>query len=588
MAKNELRGASRRQFIQSVTAMGAMLGWGPARIKDFIARGAGEAAAANSASQNLVVLHGKQGAHGYPHLLFPHPDSYPNRTSNQLCTAFMQTATNTGATGDNLGGALSGTINYVNPPAMPSRGQLGAWNAGDRYKQVFGADNQAFAGFKSSNPTSQSLDQNYWGNSTIPKNAALPKAKKFLVAGRETPWLDKYGISKGITALDGGIINTFHITGAHNHYINFSRAWSMMAAAASIQQATRPTIVPVITISASSLQDPQSAIPNSDMYGIQGVNLIPGAPSNARVGSASQLVGLFNSNCARALGALANPANAQLFEAYTKGWIGSSKSAQLPTFSRGYRTAKLASNLVGLNLSDKLLPTAADQARYGYTGNTIGKLADLRDSLIVTAKALALGLTSQVIIAYGDDDPHSLFTAAGAGVNASTFATAFSNFLNAFMDDLMQTQDLFTPNLRLGDNTCIAFVGDVPRTGVSTPNWNDPTFGGQNRCWIMSNGILKTGFFGGDRARMPGDSPTDNNQNSAGPGEGCIYDPVTGDAVPITGVGTAQGISGDFRVRYGEMSMAAVLYAVARGDDRRVQDFYSGVLPTCAFIPQIL
>ena len=32
------------------------------------------------------------------------------------------------------------------------------------------------------------------------------------------------------------LINTFHITGTHNHYINFSCAWSMMAAAASIQQ----------------------------------------------------------------------------------------------------------------------------------------------------------------------------------------------------------------------------------------------------------------------------------------------------------------------------------------------------------------
>ena len=588
MAQNELRGASRRQFIQSVTALGAVLGWGPTRIKDFIARGAGEAAAANSASQNLVVLHGQQGAHGYPQLLFAHPDSYPNRTSNQLATAFMQTSAGTGAVGNNLGGALSGTIDYTNPPARASRGQLGAWNAGDRYKQVYGADNQAFAGFTSNNATSKSLDAAYWGSSTIPTNAALPKSKKFLVASRETPWLDKYGISKGITSLDGGIINVFHITGAHNHYINFAKAQSMMAAAAAIQQSTRPTIVPVITISPGALQDPQSAIPNSDMYGIQGVNLVPGAPNKATVANANQLVNLFNSNCAKALGALANPANAQLFEAYTKGWIGSSKSAQLPTFSRGYRTSKLASNLVGLNLADKLLPTAADQARYGYTGSTVGKIADLRDSLIVTAKALALGLTSQVIIAYMNDDPHDLFTSAGPGANASTFATAFSNFLNAFEDDLMQSQDLFVPSLKLGDNTVIAFVGDVPRTGISTPNWNDPTVGGQNRVWVMSNGMLKTGFFGGDRARLPGDAATSNDQGAAGPGEGCVWDPVTGDAIPITGVGTAMGVPGDFRVKYGEMSMAAVLYAVARGDDRRVQDFYSGVMPTCAFVPQIL
>ena len=134
----------------------------------------------------------------------------------------------------------------------------------------------------------------------------------------------------------------------------------------------------------------------------------------------------------------------------------------------------------------------------------------------------------------------------------------------------------------------IAFVGDVPRTGLSTPNWNDPTVGGQNRCWVMSNGILKTGFFGGDRARMPGDKATSNGQTAAGPGEGCVWDPITGDAIPITAVGQAQGVAGDFRVKYGEMSMAAVLYAVARGDERRVQDFYSGVMPTATFVPQIL
>ena len=586
MAKNELRGASRRQFIQSVTAMGAMLGWGPTRIKDFIARGAGDAAAANAASQNLVVLMGQQGAHGYPHLLFPMPDSYPNRASNQLAVAFMQTSASTGAVGNNLGGSLMNTVDYTNPPARASRGQLGAWNAGDRYKQVFGADNQAYGGFTSQDGTSMSLDQSYWGSSTVPKNAVLPKSKKFLVAGRETPWLDKYGISKGITSIEGGIINTFHITGAHNHYINFSKGYSMMAAAATIQQATRPTIVPVIQISPGACEDPNNN--NFDMYGTQGTNLVPGAPNKATVSSATQLVNLFNSNCAKALGALANPANAQLFEAYTKGWIGSSKSAQLPTFSRGYRTGKLASSLVGLNLADKLLPTASDLVRYGYTGNQVTKLSDLRDSLIVTAKALALGLTSQVIIAYGNDDPHNLFDTNGPGANASTFATAFSNFLNAFMDDLMQSQDLFVPSLKLGDNTCIAFVGDVPRTGISANGWQDPTKGGQNKVWVMSNGMLKTGFFGGDRATAPGIGMTSNDQTAAGPGEGCVFDPVTGDAIPITGVGKAQGIAGDFRIKYGEMSMASVLYAVARGDDRRVQDFYSGVMPTATFVQQII
>src|SRR4051794_9735448 len=109
MAKNELRGASRRQFIQGVTAMGAMLGWGPTRVRDFIARGAGDAAAANTISQSLVVMHGQQGAHGYPHLLWPHPDCFATgRPSSTLSSHFMQTSAGSGAVGSNLNTALSG------------------------------------------------------------------------------------------------------------------------------------------------------------------------------------------------------------------------------------------------------------------------------------------------------------------------------------------------------------------------------------------------------------------------------------------------------------------------------------------------
>ena len=118
----------------------------------------------------------------------------------------------------------------------------------------------------------------------------------------------------------------------------------------------------------------------------------------------------------------------------------------------------LASNLVGLNLSEKLLPTVEDRARYGFTASAPGKIADLRDNLIVAAKALKLGVTSTIIIGFGNDDPHALFTAAGEGtVNAATFGIAYGNMLNAFMDDLMSAKDPFAPEYLLGDNTVVAF-----------------------------------------------------------------------------------------------------------------------------------
>lgn len=593
MAKNELRGASRRQFIANSFAMGAAMGWGPSRIRDFISRGAGgDAFAAQKPVQNLVVLVGLQGAHGYTHLLFPQPDAFTNRASEELAVHFMQTNASTGATPNTFNGALtvpSAGYSYVNPPAMGSRGLLGAWAAGERYKRVYGVDNMAFGGYRSADATSRSLDTAFYGSDTVPTNANLSKDKKFIVAGRDTPWLDKYGLSKAITAIDGGIIQVFHRVTAHNGYINFGKQWSMMAAATAVQVQSRPTIVPAIVIGPFQ-RDPENG--NAPIYGDPGTaNMAPGAPASAQVNDATGVVNLFNSNAAKALGALSAPQNAQLFEAYTKGWIGSSKTAQLPTFSRGYRTAKLASNLVGLNLSEKLLPTVEDRARYGFTASAPGKIADLRDNLIVAAKALKLGVTSTIIIGYGNDDPHALFTAAGEGtVNAATFGIAFGNMMNAFMDDLMAAKDPFAPEYLLGDNTVVAFIGDVQRTGMSRNNWNDPTVHGANRVWVMSNGLLRTGFFGGERPTAAGQGATSNAHDAAGPGEGGLFDPRTGDMIPrdTSRIGFLQGKTGDQRPPYGEIGMAAVLYAVTRGDIRRVNDFYSGPEFTGIQVPVLL
>jgi hypothetical protein len=307
---------------------------------------------------------------------------------------------------------------------------------------------------------------------------------------------------------------------------------------------------------------------------------VPGSPAPATVANAASMVDLFNSNAARAGGILSNPANATLFNAYTKGLIGSSKTATVPNFNAGYNTAKAAANLVGLNLSSQLLPSPEDQARYGLIGD-VPKASELRDRLIVTAKALKLGLTAQVVIGYFDDDPHTLFTSTGAGgINASAAASIFGNLLQAFMADLMSAQDPYYPGTKLGDNTVIAFVGDVPRTALNNNAWNDPTFGGQNRTWIMSNGQLISGFFGGDRL-VPGDPTNTNSHTAPGPGEGGLWDLNTGDLIPFNGFDpsgnfTTSSIGVSVRQAYGETAMAAVLYAVTRGDIRAVNNFYSG------------
>ena len=63
------------------------------------------------------------------------------------------------------------------------------------------------------------------------------------------------------------------------------------------------------------------------------------------------------------------------------------KSAVLPTYFKAYQTTKLGSNLVGVNLADKLAPTDADRRRYGLTGNNPAKFAEFRDRLIVAEGA---------------------------------------------------------------------------------------------------------------------------------------------------------------------------------------------------------
>jgi hypothetical protein len=583
MASNELRGASRREFIKGAFALGAALGWGPSKIWDFIARGGGANALADCTSkgvQNLVLLVGQQGAHGYPHFLFPQPDTFVNgRVSATLAVHMMQPGSR-GGVANSFGGALrdAALSNYDTLPMAPDTG-VGKWAVGERYKIIRGVDNMAFRGYTSFNAQSMALDQQVFGAAKVPSNVGIDKAQNFLVAARETPWL-KYGPKKYITAIDGGGINPFHVTGSHNHYINGDsesvlsarKKWSVMAGAAAIQL-SRPTITPVVFV--------------GDMASNEGSGMayygrdVPGAPLPAFVASAGGIVDLFNSNAAKAGGALSNPKNAVLFEAYSKGFIGSSKSASLPTFNRGFKTAKLAANLVGLNLSEKLLPTDADRLRYGFTGGNPAKYAQLRDSLIVTAKALALGLTSQVVIGYFNDDPHGIFSPGGqtgAGDNPSSAARFFGNVLEAFMDDLMAVPDPFCPGIKLGDNTVVAFIGDVSRTMINFSNWNDPTFGGQNRAWIMSNGTLKTGFFGGDRALFAGNGETSNDHLARGPGEGGLWDLQTGDMISFDTAGRTGNVNGSRQMLFerGETAMAAVLYAVSRGDTRRVNDFYPG------------
>lgn len=605
MSRDKLRGASRREFVQGAIGLGAALGWGPTKIWEFIDRGgAAQAACDLKTVKNLVVLVGGSGSHGYITQLFPQPEiftanrtvggsTFSNAPGEEIAMYFMQNANLGGSarigdtyvvngqprTATALREGVKNEIDYTNPMREDHKFR-GKWEPGERYKRIYGVDNQGFRGFQSADATSRMNDVMEWGSDRVPSNVGADKAKNFIVATRETPFIHRWP-NKAVTAIAGGGINRFHVNGSHTHFINYAKRQSVFAAAAAIQLA-RPTIVPVIMVGNMDAAEIEKVNNVDQYYGSATIgNQVAGQPPAAFVNDAAGMVALFSSNAARAGGALADPRNALLYEAFTKGFIGDSKSAQLPSFRRGYAATKLGANLVGLDLSQQLKPNDDDLIRYGYTNRGNNKYTQLRDKLIVTAKALKLGLTSQVVMNYFLDDPHGAFSIGGQTGGGDTPAFTgliLSNLLNAFMDDLMSAPDPFCPDGRttVGDNTIIVFIGDVQRTQINRRNWNDPTVGGENMSYIIGNGLLKTGFFGGERPRFKGETATNNEAGGQGPGEGGLFDPRTGDMRRFTNRFIVEGSSDNQLVyKYGELAMAAVLYAVSGGDHRRVNDYYS-------------
>lgn len=118
--------------------------------------------------------------------------------------------------------------------------------------------------------------------------------------------------------------------------------------------------------------------------------------------------------------------------------------------------------------------------------------------------------------------------------------------LNAFYADLMSRDDSTCAGQKIGDNFVMSIHGDTPKTPLNRNGWPDGTPGNSNWVYVFGNGMLKTGWFGGlDRTgRVTG------------------WDPGTGGTSTMTSAQLAMPAS------------AAIAYAVARGDMRRVQDFY--------------
>ncbi len=333
--------------------------------------------------------------------------------------------------------------------------------------------------------------------------------------------------AKRMSAFICGSNNTHTTTGIQTGIVG--TGISMFAAAAALQTAA-PTLVPAIAVS----QLPYGAA--------------AGAPPVASVPNPAGMVDLFNSASSLAGGALANASDAALFEAYYKANLSLHAAAARPTMTSGLLTGKVAANLLGKNLASQLRPSAADLARYGITANTAAKLSSIGNTLITTAKAFALNLTSHIMMPAFLDDPHGAFQDMAT---LTATVQAYGKMLDAFMADVMAIDDPMCAGRKIGDNLVMAWVGDTTKDPFTPNGWPDGTRNNSNVMYVMSNGFTKAGWFGQDTGAAL-----------------TTWDPSTG-ADMATGGMTSAALAAP--------ASAAVLFAVAKGDMRRVSDFYRGV-----------
>jgi hypothetical protein len=300
---------------------------------------------------------------------------------------------------------------------------------------------------------------------------------------------------------------------------------TMLASAAAIQQAN-PSLLPVLSVGGITF------------------GTAPGAPSVAAVGASTQLVDLFNSRASLTL--LTAPENGALAEAYYKAFLGLNAAAGRSTMASQFGTGKVSMNLLAKNLSSQLTPTTADLAVFGVTGTTPASIANAARGLITTVKAFSLGLTSMMVYSGPfKDDPHGLF--AGGDAAATAKGQALGKMMQGLYDFSKSMQDPSCSAKTLADSMVLSVSGDTFKAPFNRNGWGDGTPGNSNMLYVMGGGYLKTGLIG------------DMDPASGAGG----WDPSTGNAATFNGMGATLGTA----------AAAAVLYAVSKGDMRRVGDF---------------
>jgi len=360
--------------------------------------------------------------------------------------------------------------------------------------------------------------------------------------GPEAPWTDQVSQipQRPVTAFMAGKDETH--TKKPTSAVTVGGGRSMMATVASMQS-VMPVPVPVIGIEPLEFG-------NS-----------PGAPAIATVTSASAMLELFSSQASKLT--LAAQKDKDLFETYYKAFLGLRCASGRSSWAPHIDITKKSAKLLGFDFNTALKPSAADLTRYGIDSNatinqTVGvqkaKLVDIGIAMIITAKAFALGLTNSVIIAMSPGptsdtdftDPHQVFnnmTALRATVKT------LGTILNAFYADLAVLDDPICTGQKMDKSVVFTAHGDTAHNPLVKSGWPDATPKGSNWLYVMGNGYLADGWFGGVKA----DANVDG------------FDPTTG-----------QTIAGQSGTVTASAAGAAVAYAVAKGNMNLVTQYYSG------------
>ena len=362
----------------------------------------------------------------------------------------------------------------------------------------------------------------------LPGQATLfPGTNNRLAVGPTTPWITPgtqslLAANKQVTAFTCGKNETHNVNPVSTTDLGSNR---LFATAAAIQSSL-PSVVPVCSINGVAL------------------GTAPGAPSVAGVASADGIVSLFNSAASRAGGLLdstASTQNADLYQSTYATLAGLNAAAGRSTNIAAYQTAKGAAKFLGTNLASQLAITPADITRYKMD-NLPDAVVNVGKALIVSVKAFKLGLTNMVMLPAMNDDPHGAYNDLN---NLALVTGGLRDILDGFMADLVATTDANTGQ-SLADSTIIAIHGDTYKNPNNNAGWPDGTPQNTNVCYVYGCGYLKTGWFG----------EIDKTGGVTG------FDPTTGASTSTyDGTGSA------------EAAGAAIAFAVARGDQRRVSDF---------------